>query len=132
MIWRYKCNHFRQCCNEAVACDHQISHTQILWVRSMHFSHQWPANVLATPNKAIFGLPPVKSGRWGRWIALIATIVAELWLQMAREREIRHMRTAWAAIDDRTLRDIGVSRWKMAYAEVGQAPRRGYESHSAL
>jgi uncharacterized protein YjiS (DUF1127 family) len=98
----------------------------------MHFSHQWPASVIAAPNKAIFGLPPVKSGRWRQSIALIIRIVAELWLWMAREREMRRMRTAWATIDDRTLRDIGVSRWEMAYAEVWQAPRRGYESHSAF
>ena len=97
----------------------------------MHFPHQWSANAIAAPNKVGFGLPPIKLGRWGRWISLITAIVAERWLRMAREREIRRMRTAWATIDDRTLRDIGVSRWEMEYAEVSRAAGGGHENHPA-
>ena len=98
----------------------------------MHFPHQWSANAIAAPNKVSFGLVPINLGRWGRWISLITAIVAELWLRMAREREIRRMRAAWATIDDRTLRDIGVSRSEMAYAEVRQTPGGEYESHAGL
>jgi uncharacterized protein YjiS (DUF1127 family) len=87
--------------------------------------HQWSANDIAAPTKVCFGLASINLRHWGRWISLITAIVAELWLLMAREREIRRMRAAWTVIDDRTLRDIGVSRWEMAYAEVRQAPGWG-------
>jgi len=97
----------------------------------MRFPHPWSANAITAPTRVSFGLAPINLGRWGRWIRLLTAIVAELWLRMARQREIRRMRTAWATIDDRTLRDIGVSRWEMAYAEVAQEGG-GYESHSAL
>jgi hypothetical protein len=84
----------------------------------MHFPHQWSANVIAAPTKVGFDLAPVKLKGSGRWISLLTSIVSELWLRMAREREIRRMQAAWATIDDRILRDIGVSRWEMAYAGV--------------
>ena len=86
----------------------------------MYFPHLWSANAIAARNKVSFGLASINLGRLDRWISLLTKIVAELWLRMARKREIRRMRTAWATIDDRTLRDIGVSRWEMAYAEVRQ------------
>lgn len=95
----------------------------------MRFPHHGSADAIAAPTRVSFGLAPIKLGRWGRWIS---SIVVELWLRMAREREIRRMRTAWATIDDRTLRDIGVSRWEMAYPEVRRAPDGGHEGPSAL
>jgi uncharacterized protein YjiS (DUF1127 family) len=36
---------------------------------------------------------------------------------MLREREIRHISAAWDRIDDRTLRDIGISRYEIDYAK---------------
>jgi len=93
---------------------------------------QWSANDIAAPTKVCFGLVSINLRHWGRWISLITAIVAELWLLMARKREIRRMRAAWTAIDDRTLNDIGVSRWEMAYAEIRQAPGWEYESHLPL
>jgi uncharacterized protein YjiS (DUF1127 family) len=98
----------------------------------MHFPDRWSVNGIAAPSKISFGLAPINLERWGRWISLITAIVAKLWLRMARDRQIRRMRTAWATIDDRTLRDIGVSRWEVAYAESKRAPGSGYESDSAL
>jgi uncharacterized protein YjiS (DUF1127 family) len=53
---------------------------------------------------------------WREWITSIASIVAELWSRMLREREIRGIRAAWETIDDRTLRDIGISRYQIEYA----------------
>jgi uncharacterized protein YjiS (DUF1127 family) len=51
------------------------------------------------------------------WIFSITSFVAELWSRMLREREIRHLRAAWEMIDDRTLRDIGISRYEIEYAK---------------
>ena len=95
----------------------------------MYFPQQWSANAIAAPNKVGFGRD---LGRWDRWIGLITAVVAKLWLWMAREGEIRRMRAAWATIDDQTLKDIGVSRWEMAFAEARRAPGGGYGSRSAL
>jgi hypothetical protein len=49
---------------------------------------------------------------------------------MARECEIRRMRKAWATIDSRTLRDIGVSGWDLAHGECGK--RRAADINAAL
>jgi uncharacterized protein YjiS (DUF1127 family) len=35
---------------------------------------------------------------------------------MRREREIGRIRAAWETIDDRTLKDIGISRYEIEYA----------------
>jgi uncharacterized protein YjiS (DUF1127 family) len=86
----------------------------------MHFPRQWSANAIATPTKVCFYLAPIKLKGCGRWISLIAAIVAELWFRLARQREIRRMRKAWATIGNRTLRDIGVSRWEVAHVEFGK------------
>lgn len=98
----------------------------------MRFPPEWSVDVIAAPTKVSFGLFAVNLKRCGRWVGLIGAIVAELRWRWARKREMRRMRTAWATIDDRTLRDIGVSRWEVAYPEVRQAPGGGYGSHSAL
>ena len=50
------------------------------------------------------------------WIISITSFFAELWSRMRREREIRRIRAAWEMIDDRTLKDIGISRYEIEYA----------------
>jgi uncharacterized protein YjiS (DUF1127 family) len=50
------------------------------------------------------------------WIFSITSFFAEIWSRMLREREIRHIRAAWKTIDDRTLKDIGISRYEIEYA----------------
>jgi uncharacterized protein YjiS (DUF1127 family) len=50
------------------------------------------------------------------WITSITSILIELWSRMLREREIRRIRASWEAIDDRTLKDIGISRYEIEYA----------------
>jgi uncharacterized protein YjiS (DUF1127 family) len=52
-----------------------------------------------------------------KWIFSITSFFAEIWSKMLREREIRHIRAAWEMIDDRTLRDIGISRYEIEYAK---------------
>jgi uncharacterized protein YjiS (DUF1127 family) len=86
----------------------------------MHSPHRSSASALAAPTGVSFDLAAIKLKGWGRWIGLITSIVAELWLRMAREREIRRMRKAWTTIDDRTLRDIGISRWEWRMRELGK------------
>ena len=50
------------------------------------------------------------------WITSTTSIITELWSRVLREREIRRIRAAWRAIDDRTLKDIGISRYEIEYA----------------
>jgi len=59
---------------------------------------------------------PTKFGGWHRRVGSIAAIVAGLWSRVLREREIRRIRAAWRTIDDRTLKDIGISRIEFEYA----------------
>jgi uncharacterized protein YjiS (DUF1127 family) len=44
------------------------------------------------------------------WIASLASLPGALWSRVLRDRERRRIGTAWDFVDDRTLRDIGVSR----------------------
>jgi uncharacterized protein YjiS (DUF1127 family) len=44
---------------------------------------------------------------WGAWIT---SNLAKLWSRLLREHESRRVREALAALDDRTLKDIGISR----------------------
>jgi uncharacterized protein YjiS (DUF1127 family) len=37
-------------------------------------------------------------------------------VEMLRECEICHIRAAWKMIDDRPLKDIGISRYEIEYA----------------
>src|SRR5205085_437035 len=54
--------------------------------------------------------PPANFAVWRARITSISSSVPELWSNMRREREIRRHRAAWETIDDRTLKDIGISR----------------------
>jgi uncharacterized protein YjiS (DUF1127 family) len=46
----------------------------------------------------------------------IASILAWLWSRIRRHREIHRIKAAWGMIDDRTLEDIGLSRYEIEYA----------------
>jgi len=59
---------------------------------------------------------PTDFAVWRARINSITSIVAELWSRMRREREIRRISAAWETIDDRTLKDIGISRCEIEYA----------------
>jgi uncharacterized protein YjiS (DUF1127 family) len=91
----------------------------------MLFESQWAGDAIADPicrtydrEDAFFesrdDLPTNLSG-WRSWFSSIASIVAQLWSAMLRERELRRMSLAWERVDDRTLKDIGVSRYEIEY-----------------
>ena len=44
------------------------------------------------------------------WSSLITSIFVGLWSKILRGRETHRIRAAWQMIDDRTLKDIGISR----------------------
>ena len=60
---------------------------------------------------------PTKFEGWRRRVGSIASIVARLWPRVLREREFGRVRAAWRTIDDRTLKDIGMSRIEFEYAK---------------
>ena len=112
----------------------------------MRFESEWPGDIIAAPicrtydREDVFfdglaGRPwnrlDTRSDRTEGWcaetattvlagwrasITSIASVVARLLSRMLREREIRRIRASWEAIDDRTLRDIGISRYEVEYA----------------
>jgi uncharacterized protein YjiS (DUF1127 family) len=53
---------------------------------------------------------------WRARLSSIIRIVVELWSKMRRERQIRRLSAGWERIDDRTLKDIGISRCEIEYA----------------
>jgi hypothetical protein len=60
---------------------------------------------------------PTRFGGWRRWVGSIASIVARLWPRVRGKREFGRIRAAWRTIDDRTLKDIGMSRIEFEYAK---------------
>jgi uncharacterized protein YjiS (DUF1127 family) len=59
---------------------------------------------------------PAKTPHWRRWIVQLSSVVGKLRSRMHRKREIRRISAAWAMVDDRTLKDIGISRLEVEYA----------------
>ena len=57
-----------------------------------------------------------KSPHRRRWISLLTSILGELRSRIHRKREIRRVNVAWAMVDDRTLKDVGISRLEVEYA----------------
>jgi uncharacterized protein YjiS (DUF1127 family) len=58
---------------------------------------------------------PTDFAGWRAWMTPIVSIVAEFWSRMLRKREIRRITAGWEMIDDRTLKDIGISRCEIEY-----------------
>ena len=107
----------------------------------MRFETQWPGDNVAAAVCATFdwggwdGVDPVPTafvprdwrgtataaptrfGGWRRWVGSIASIVARLWPRVRGKREFGRIRAAWRTIDDRTLKDIGMSRIEFEYAK---------------
>jgi uncharacterized protein YjiS (DUF1127 family) len=50
------------------------------------------------------------------WSTSITSILAGLWSKILRQRETRRIKAAWGVIDDRTLKDIGISRYEIERA----------------
>ena len=57
-----------------------------------------------------------KSPHRRRWISLLTSMLGKLRSRMHRRRDIRRIYADWAMVDDRTLRDIGISRLEIEYA----------------
>ena len=49
---------------------------------------------------------------------MIIPMLVRLWSIVSRKRELARIRAAWETIDDRMLRDIGVSRYEIEYADL--------------
>lgn len=52
------------------------------------------------------------------WIISITSFFAELWSRMLRACEIRHISAAWERVDDRALKDIGISARRSSMEEM--------------
>lgn len=80
------------------------------------------AVVLKDRPDAVAHLEIVRGDVAGRrmWITSITSLLTRLWSKIRREREIRRLRAAWEMIDDRTLKDVGVSRYEIDHAEVAR------------
>ena len=55
---------------------------------------------------------------WYRRMGMIIPMLVRLWSRESRKREFARIRAAWKTIDDRMLRDIGVSRYEIEYADL--------------
>jgi uncharacterized protein YjiS (DUF1127 family) len=55
---------------------------------------------------------------WYRWMGMIVPMLVRLWSGVSSKRELARIRAAWEMIDDRMLRDIGVSRYEIEYADL--------------
>ena len=58
---------------------------------------------------------PAKFAGWSGWITSIGSIIGGLWSQRMRERAIRRLAAGWEKLDDRILKDIGVSRYEIEF-----------------
>jgi uncharacterized protein YjiS (DUF1127 family) len=56
----------------------------------------------------------------GTSIAALASLAAALRSRLRRRREARRMRADWQMLDDRTLKDIGVSRNEIQFVVRGE------------
>jgi len=61
------------------------------------------------------GNEPTSLAGWRGWITSIVSIIAELCSKRIREREMRRLAAGWERLDDRTLEDIGVSRYEIEF-----------------
>jgi uncharacterized protein YjiS (DUF1127 family) len=89
-------------------------HREFLWRASEYPSRRGPAKDRPSARRA--DTAPTNFAGRRAWITSITSILTELRSRMLREREIRRIRAAWRAIDDRTLKDIGISRFEIEYA----------------
>jgi uncharacterized protein YjiS (DUF1127 family) len=58
------------------------------------------------------------------WLAWIASLLGRLSSRVLRERKIERARAALYALDDRTLKDIGISRHEIDLVARHGRPRR--------
>jgi uncharacterized protein YjiS (DUF1127 family) len=89
-------------------------HREFWWRTSEYPSRRGPAKDRPSARRA--DIAPTNFAGRRAWMTSITSILTELRSRMLREREIRRIRAAWETIDDRTLKDIGISRYEIEYA----------------
>jgi uncharacterized protein YjiS (DUF1127 family) len=83
-------------------------------VRAAHLGHRAPTRDLVVAERA--GTEQTDFANRPTWSNSIASILTGLWSRLRLHREIHRIKAAWGMIDDRTLEDIGVSRYEIEYA----------------
>jgi uncharacterized protein YjiS (DUF1127 family) len=63
-----------------------------------------------------------------KWITSISSVLTRLCSKIRHKREIRRLGAAWEMIDDRTMRDIGVSRYEIDQAGDLRPGADGYRT----
>jgi uncharacterized protein YjiS (DUF1127 family) len=66
------------------------------------------------------GIPCFRPAAVGTSIAALASLAAALRSRLRRRREARRMRADWQMLDDRTLKDIGISRNEIQFVVRGE------------
>ena len=94
--------------------DSRADQTRVLWPTGEYTGRRELAKDRASARRA----ETVRTdfAGWRAWITSITSILIELRSRMRRQREIRRIRAAWETIDDRMLKDIGISRYEIEYA----------------
>jgi hypothetical protein len=107
----------------------------------MQLEIQWPGDAIAAPVGNLSGWPirqpqpdrsvtgnTIERGFAGaetartdlaggrRWVRATVSMLSGLWSRVLRERETARIKATWKALDDRTPRDIGVSRYEREHA----------------
>jgi uncharacterized protein YjiS (DUF1127 family) len=111
-------------------------HSEFTWLPTAQVGYDDPVEELAREGrsetqKRLLLSPPGQSSAWGdvkpddlarsgsegtdlpSWRARAASLPAKLWSSVRRQGRIRQMRVGWDAIDNHTLRDIGLSRYEI-------------------
>ena len=100
--------------DEGIALSDCSLHSEFFQAPSKHPGRRYPGRDRTAAGLVEAGFTDF-AGRRG-WIASVTSFFAELWSIIRHAREIRPIRAVWETIDDRTLRDIGVSRYEIEYA----------------
>ena len=100
--------------DEGIALSDCSLHPEFFQAPSKHPGHRYPGRDRAAVGLVETGFTDFAGRR--RWITSVASFFVELWSSIRHAREIRRIRAVWETIDDRTLRDIGVSRYEIEYA----------------
>jgi hypothetical protein len=61
-----------------------------------------------------------KACYWPRWIGMLTATLRQLGSRMHRRRKIGCTSAAWMMVNDRLLKDIGISRIEVEYARDAQ------------
>lgn len=100
--------------DEGIAPSVCTLHPEFFPAASEHPGRRYPARDRVAAGLVETGFTDFAGRR--RWITSVISFFAELWSRIGHAREIRRIRAVWETIDDRTLKDIGISRYEIEYA----------------